>query len=235
VGLTWTNPAGPGLLNDTVEEGASCDDYSSSQSLGSPGTSFTQTGLASATSFCFSASAWNVSGQSPLSSPVTATTLPYAPSDLTVLSYNATTVSLVWKSPTGTILNDTVLWSSTSCAAFSEASSVGGSQTSYSVGGLKAGVSYCFSVEAWSAGGSSVLSSPVTQKTRGSNPATAPQHFVWPPVFGWPNFNVLNWLGLAVIATGLIVLVFYKRVRAGPIIGPVLVGAGVVLCFILTI
>jgi uncharacterized protein (DUF2237 family) len=162
--LGWTNP--PGLvLNNTVYSGTSCATYPTNRSLGSAGTSYTWTGLAPATSYCFAVSSWNATGQSPLSPGVLGTTLPMPAVGLTVSTYNETSISLAWSNPNGTIVNDTVFWNVNGCGTYSHAASAGTGSTAYTVSGLTPGVAYCFAVAAWSAGGSSALSSSVRQFT----------------------------------------------------------------------
>ncbi len=229
--LAWTNPGGGGLLNDSVYQGASCGNYPIIRSVGIAGTSYTETGLAPATSYCFAVSAWNSTGQSPLSSTVMATTLPAPPSDLAVSAYNFTSISLSWSNPNGTLVNDTVFWTSGSCGTYSDAASLGYSGTSYTIAGLRPGIVYCVAVLAWSAGGPSVLSLTVTQKTRATVQPVSPWRAVWPPVFGVPSLGPFFWIGLGLLVVGAVVLVRYRRM----ITGPALIGAGVVLLFLIAV
>ena len=231
VALTWTNPVGDGLLNDTVYQGTSCGEYTIRNSLGISGSAYTATGLASATAYCFAVSAWNSTGESPLSSTVIDTTLPTAPSDLKVSAYNFTSISLTWSNPNGTLVNDTVYWTSGSCGSYSDAASLGGAGTTYTIAGLKAGAVYCIAVVAWSAAGPSVLSLAISQKTRTATEPVSPWRIVWPPVFGLPDLGPFNWVGLAFVALGSIFLAGYRRRT----IGPVLIGAGAILLFLIAL
>ena len=231
VTLTWSNPPGGGLVNNTIYEGPVCGSYPSSRSLGSAGTSYTYTGLASATSYCFAVSSWNATGQSPLSSGVYATTLPAAPSDLAVYAVTSTSISIGWSNPAGTVVNVTVFWTGPSCINYQEAATTGGAGTSFTLTGLSAGTAYCVAVEAWSTGGPSGLSQVISQRTLPLKGTATPLGPVWPPVFGWPNLNPLNWIGIAALVGGGASLLRYKRL----VVAPALLGAGLVLLFLVAL
>jgi hypothetical protein len=230
VELTWSNPKA-GLLNDTVYEGSTCGKYLSNHSLGSVGTTYTEAGLASATSYCFAVSSWNATGQSPLSSGVYATTLPTAPTGLTVFSVTSSSISLGWTNPTGALVNVTVFWTDAACGDYRDAATLGGPGNFYTITGLKAGATYCIAIKAWSAGGPSLLSPTVSQMTLAQKNSTVPVYSGWPPVFGWPNLNPYNWVGLAALAAGTFILLRYKRV----IPGSAFLGAGLLLLFLIAI
>lgn len=173
IALTWTNPPGSGLLNDTLYRGTTCGTWTNISSLG-VATSVTVTGLAMNTTYCFSVSAWNSTGESPPSSSASATTLkaPAAPSGLTIGTVTASSISLTWTNPAGgSLVNDTLYWGH-ACSGLTNASSLGVA-TSAKVTGLNPQTSYCFAVTAWNSTGQSPKSSNATATTLG--PPGAPR------------------------------------------------------------
>ena len=167
IALTWSNPGGT-LVNDTVYQwtGSSCSGTVTSTSLGTAGTSSTQTGLASATTFAFQVGAWSSGGQSALTACQTGTTLPTNATMLVVSSVAATTISLAWSNPSGTIVNDTVYrWAGSSCSGTVTATSLGTSGTSNTQTGLAGASAFSFEVQAWSSGGGSTVSNCATGTT----------------------------------------------------------------------
>jgi hypothetical protein len=166
-----------------------------------------------------------------LSSGVYSTTLPTAPTNLTVFAVTASNISFGWSNPTGALVNVTVFWTDGACGDYREAASLEGIGTFYTITGLKVGTSYCIAVEAWSAGGPSLLSPTVRQTTLAQKNSTVPVTSGWPPVFGWPNLNPYNWVGLAALAVGTFILLRYKRV----VPGSAFIGAGVILLFLISI
>lgn len=167
ISLTWSNPSGT-LVNDTVYRwtGAACSGTSTATSLGSAGTSNTQSGLASATQFSFETAAWSAGGTSAVSSCVSGTDLPTAPTALTVGVVTTTTVPLTWANPSGSLVNDTVYrWTGAACSGTSTATSLAGVGTANTQSGLASAAQFSFEVAAWSSGGTSAVSSCVSGTT----------------------------------------------------------------------
>lgn len=165
--LTWSNPTGT-LVNDTVYRwaGAACSGTVTATSLGSASTSNTQSGLASATQFAFEVAAWSSGGTSAVTSCVSGTTLPTAPTGLTVGTVTTVTIPLTWTNPSGTLVNDTVYrWAGSSCSGSATATSLGSAGTSNTQSGLATASTFSFEIQAWSAGGKSVVTSCVTGTT----------------------------------------------------------------------
>lgn len=146
---TWTNPSGT-LANLTVYVGTTCAAAARIQS-NSAGvvTHYGVTGLSGATAYCVGIQAFSSSGAGGIVYG-NETTLPGTPTSLAAPTIGTTSVGLTWTNPSGTLANLTVLYG-TSCTGQTQLSA--GVVTSYSVTGLTAGVSYCFGVSAWSAGG----------------------------------------------------------------------------------
>ena len=150
-------------------------------------TSFTDTGLASNTSFSYSVrardTAGNVSAASATISVSTqgaaaCTAVPSVPTGLASSSQTNSSVSLTWNASTAA--NCTV-----SYRVF-----LGGTQnttsttTSATVGGLAASTSFTFTVAAVSSAGASALSAPITVRTAANPPPTT--HFI---TGYWQDFN----------------------------------------------
>jgi len=165
VSLAWTEPSGT-VLNDSVYAGTSCGAWNIGVgSTGGAAVSYTVSGLTAGASYCFAVTAWNATGQSAPSLPVTLITahVPSAPIGIVVGAITSTTVQLSWTNPTGTLTGDTVFEAASSFDAACPSS--GGYQTSYriaaatgyTVTGLVSGNFYCFAVAAWNATGMSAL------------------------------------------------------------------------------
>ncbi len=165
VALTWANPPGGGLVNDTVEValGAACGPPTARDSVGVV-TEYTVAGLADRTEYAFDVIAWNSSGPSNASTcavattggPAPSATVPGAPTDVVARNVTPTTVALEWVNPGGGgLLRDTVYWvAGATCPATMRERSVGVA-TNWTLTGLKPGKRYAFAVTAWNATGQS--------------------------------------------------------------------------------
>ncbi|HET8661343.1 MAG TPA: fibronectin type III domain-containing protein [Micromonosporaceae bacterium] len=124
------------------------------------GTSTTITGLASSTTYSFTVSASNSSGESAQSAPVSATTgsgqVPPAPTGLSVTGVTCSSVSLSWNASSGAtsyrVYRGTTLATTVTT-------------TSATVGGLNPSTSYSFQVSAVSSAGESAKSGAVSATT----------------------------------------------------------------------
>ncbi len=129
------------------------------------GTTATISGLAASTTYTFTVTAFDSTDTSPASSPVSATTLgsstgttlPAAPTGLSVIGVTPSTVSLSWNPPAGTVIGYTITANSLPVA-----STVG---TSITISGLTASTFYAFTVTAYNSAGASPASSPVSTTT----------------------------------------------------------------------
>ncbi len=179
ISLAWVNPTIAGLVNDTVWYGTSCSSLTpvSTQGLVS---SYTLSGLLPDTTYCIAVQVWNATGGSPLSSTISASTLPTvppAPTDLQATGETATSISLAWTNPTtGGLLNDTV-WYGTSCSSLTPVSTDGVASTA-TLSGLLPDTTYCIAVQAWNATGGSPLSSTIEVSTL---PTSMPGEVPSPP------------------------------------------------------
>jgi Fibronectin type III domain len=161
--LSWTDPSGGGETNGTVYAGPLGCAYNAWYSVGSSTPSFVATGFPSATSECLGVSEWNGTGDSPISVSVTGTTLPLAPTGVTIGTVTDSSIEVSWGASSGTILNYT-LQEASSCSA-SVWIPFGTSGTSDVITGLPADSYYCYQVIAWSAGGQSAASAQVSTTT----------------------------------------------------------------------
>ena len=212
ISLTWSNPSGT-IINDTIYRwtGTSCSGTSTATSIGTSGTSDTQSGLASATAYSFEVAAWSSSGTSATTSCVTGYTLPASPTALIVSSVTTTTITLGWTNPSGAVVNDTVYrWVGGSCSGTVHATSLGSAGTSNTQTGLSAATEYSFEVQAWSSGGSGVVSSCVqgwtipTAPTGVSvgTPTTTSLTVLWTNSAGTlVNITVYYWVGASCSGT----------------------------------
>lgn len=167
IALSWSNSAGT-LLNSTIYRwtGSSCSGTVTATSLGSAGTSNTQSGLAGATTFAFEVVSWSGGGSSAVSSCVTGSTLPGGPTSLTVATVTVSTIGWTWVNPSGTLTNSSVYrWLGASCSGTVTTTSIGSPATSNTQTGLAGATQYSVEVAAWSSGGSSAVSSCVQGTT----------------------------------------------------------------------
>jgi hypothetical protein len=153
VSLSWTNPGGGGLRNDTIYEGSPGCSYSERISLGGAADAGVAPVPNGATTYCFAVQAWNVSGGSPLSAPVTATSLPDPPSKPVVTGSTRTSLQLSWSNPSGSLTDSYLFWQNTSTCESPVEVNLGSVASSYTLDGLTSGITYCFLAAASSAGG----------------------------------------------------------------------------------
>ena len=129
----------------------------------SNGTSFTDTGLVSSTTYWYKVKATNASSSSELSSPVSGTTLsvtggtpPATPTGLNVTSTTSISVSLWWNASNG----------ATTYQLYRNGSQVySNSSTNYTDTGLASSTTYQYTVQATNSYGSSAPSSPPVSAT----------------------------------------------------------------------
>ena len=188
--FTWVNPSPVtgSLTNATAYWGTSCGVATTGPngawgtwtkanvvSLDAEPTSHTFTGLAAATSYCFSITMWTQGGQGTQATALTETTpaaISAAPTSLTYASAASTSVTMTWTQATGgIILSNTLYWTSTAgCGSGNTAVPSGGPTTSQTVSGLTSATTYYWSVTATDSGGESAHSSCVTGATFGATP-----------------------------------------------------------------
>ena len=162
--LTWTNPGGGGLLNATVFRwiGTGCRSSENVTSLGSPNETYSVSGLVAGTMYCFEVQAWNATGGSLRSAPLTVftPTIPGSPTGLIVSQVGTTSLRLGWTDPPGGGLVNLTIWLGIGNCAFTDSTSVGSGATEWSFVHLAPATEYCFAVQAWNLTGASALSAP---------------------------------------------------------------------------
>jgi fibronectin type 3 domain-containing protein len=171
VTLNWTASSGASSYNiyrSTTSGGEGSTPYKT----GVTGTSFTDTGLTNGTTYYYQVSAVNASGQSPLSSEVSATpqtSIPATPTGLTATAGNAQ-VSLTWSASSGATSYD-IYRSTTSGGEGTTPYKTGVMSTSFTDTGLTNGATYYYEVSAVNAAGQSAVSSEASA-TPQAPPAT---------------------------------------------------------------
>lgn len=174
--LTWTNPSGVTLVNNTVYRGTTCGTWTKFYSTGAAVTTYAVGKLANYTTYCYAISAWSSAGQSSLSGSASGTTLSGIPGTptLSFVSASRTTITVSWV-PTywpGTypLVNDTVYYFAGACGSTFTRISTGENTTSWQIGSLTAFTSYCIEVTVWSNGGQSHASNQLTEVSQSSTP-----------------------------------------------------------------
>jgi hypothetical protein len=165
IALSWTNPSGGGLLNDTVYWGSGGCSALSPISTGSVVTSWTVTSLSAATAYCFAVQVWNATGGSPWSGTANGTTLPEAPSGLLASAVSNRSITINWTNPSGAVSDDFVFWERGSTCTDPNRVDLHAVSSSYTRAGLAPAALYCFFVQAVSAGGASANSSFLNDTT----------------------------------------------------------------------
>lgn len=208
VSLSWTNPTGGGLVNDTVyyKLGASCAGTLSAASTAGAATTYTVTGLAIGTQYSFDVRAWNATGQGAASTCVTQATLPLPGpvNALTAANVTAVALNLTWVNPTGGgLVNDTVYrWVGAACVGTANATSTAGVATAKRVTSLAPSTTYAFEVRAWNATGQGAAGTCVNVTT-----------LALPVVIGAATFPLFVLIGLVVFIWFLLVAWAYTRGR----------------------
>ncbi len=161
------------IVNNTVYYGAVCGTWAAKLSTGTPKTSYDLTGLSGSSTYCLAVGAWNAGGQGPLNytNATTSNGVPSAVSGLTLISASQHYISFLWTNPSGTLVNNTVNYTTTAaCAGGLTQVSTGGATASWTVGGLLAFTTYYVEVSAWSSGGQGASSSCVAMITQSATP-----------------------------------------------------------------
>ncbi len=174
--VRWQNPDLPGLVNDTVWYGPSCDDLTASRSTGGVATTFSLAGLAAGTSYCVAVQVANATVESARSWPLLATTadLPAEPTGVTVSPIGDGDATVNWTAApaAAAIVNDTVtLFAGPGCGSELLNESTGGPSAGALISGLAIGATYSVEVTAWNSTGASPPSACVSFTTPGLPPA----------------------------------------------------------------
>lgn len=210
VNLSWINPNGP-LTNITAYFGTSPSGPFARASEGVV-TTVGLVGLTPGTQYYFTVTAWNTSGESPMSIGVSATTArlpppPSAPLNLTATALDYADVLLAWTPPPGNLTNYTVAMGAESDAYGVYYDVPNGSSSTFVVAGLLPSTTYYFNLRAWSTAGAGNASAPANATTLsypGGGGGTGGGSSAG-------NSRSLVWLFLPLVAVaGVIVIAIYR-------------------------
>lgn len=249
VTLTWTNPTGVTVANDTVSYGtpvATPAPFCSSLKQVSAGSTsqFAVIGLQGNTKYCFAVAAWNAGGiESAFSTYLNVSTLSPYPGQAYALTESANTtssVTLTWlNSPpaSGGVVNVTVLYG-TSCgvagvAGWTNHVSVGNSTTYTISSGLNHHTAYCVSVLDWSNAGqgtdangifvyllNAVPGAPtITEQSASRSAITITWTYVPYATGGYPIVNNTVWYKLNTCGSGMTTISTVGNVTSWQITG----------------
>jgi fibronectin type 3 domain-containing protein len=208
IALSWT--ASTGATSYSVLRATTANGTYTTVATGLTGTSYTDTGLTSGTTYYYAVTATNGSGSSANSTQVSAITTPASPGNVTATAGNGQ-VALNWSASTGASGYSVLRATSPNGTYTTVASGVTG--TSYTDTGLSNGTTYYYAVVATNGSGSSANSSQVNALTAPAAPtglaATADNaqvSLLWNASTGAATYNVLrsttSGSGYASVATG---------------------------------
>ena len=165
IDLAWGNPAGESLVDSTVYlyNGAGCGGSATSYDIGTVATSYPATSLTLGTTYSFTVTASNATGEGPPSNCATASTLNVAtaPSNLAAFPETSTSLGVTWTNPAGETLVDNFVWLySAGCAALLNHFDQGVVTTHATLGTLTADTGYCVTVSAVNGTGESLPTTP---------------------------------------------------------------------------
>lgn len=157
-------------------------------------TSYTNTGLSSATTYYYRVQAINSGGSSPWSNIASATTLsspPAAPSNLTATASGTSTINLSWNDNSSDETSFNLERSLNSSTGFVTIATLSMNTTSYSNTGLNSSTTYYYRIQAVNATGASTWSNIANATTAAAGPPAAPSNLV--ATASGCNTIVLNW------------------------------------------
>ena len=128
INLSWTNPWETLTANTVYEYSSGCSTLLDTYII-AVATTYTATGLKSATTYCFTVSASMSGGAGPQSASASATTFnakPSAPTGLTATAASDSAIVLTWTNPSGTLTNNKVyIYSDSDCQSLIGSGSIG--------------------------------------------------------------------------------------------------------------
>ena len=171
VDLSWADNAGneDGFKIERCA-GSGCTNFAQIAQVGAGVLTYSNTGLASSTTYSYRVRAYNSGGDSSYSNTGTATTpaavpaAPAAPTNLTASTVSATRIDLKW---TDTANNESgfKIERSLDGSTFAEIATAGGNVTTYSSTGLTCNTFYYYRVRAYNTTGNSAYSNTAKKKT----------------------------------------------------------------------
>jgi hypothetical protein len=186
INLSWadnsSNESSFVVARSTTSGGA----YTDIATLGANVTSYSNTGLAAATTYYYVVRASNAGGTSVNSAQASATTLtaaPAAPSSLTATTISTSQINLSWVDNASNETSFILARGTTSGGPYTDIATLGANVTSYSNTGLAASTTYYYVVRASNAGGTSANSAQAMGTTSSPTPP-APSALVATAVSG---------------------------------------------------
>jgi carboxypeptidase T len=162
INLSWTDNSSDetGFLIEGCT-GANCTNFAQIATVGANVTSYSNTGLAAATTYTYRVRATNLGGDSSPSNVASASTqaaatVPAAPTSLTAAAVSRSQINLAW---TDNATNETGYYvercKGATCTNFSRIAALGANATSYQNTGVSRNTTYRYRVQAYNATGSS--------------------------------------------------------------------------------
>ena len=180
IGLTWTDNSSNETGFEVYRSLSTNTNYTLISTTPPDATSFTNGGLAPATTYYYRIRAVNAVGSSANSNEVAQTTLsgiPIQPSALVVQSFTATQINLGWSDNSTNETGFEVYISPLNNTSYTLVATTLANVTSFSNVGLMEGTTYYFRIRATNSLGASAYSNEVNQKTI-LNPPLAPSNLV---------------------------------------------------------
>lgn len=178
VSLSWTNPSGSGVLNDTVyvAAGSTCTGALQGYSTNRVATTYTVGSLTASSQYSFEVRAWNTVGQGAASSCLTVATpsgdvAPGPPTGLSAMAVTNDEVALSWTNPArGTFGNISVDYGVISTSLIHHIS-IGGTSDTGTIKSLSPATTYYFEVVAWNGTTPSPPSNEINATTNYPSPS----------------------------------------------------------------
>lgn len=200
INVSWANFSGESSFNLQWKVRSSEDclagDWSAPVVMGQNSTSYSHSGLAAGTFYCYRIAAANVTGSSPYSPALSQTTLAVAPVLGDLSGVMIAEVSLAWNNVTGNS-GYKIERKTTAIGGWGTIHTTAADVTSYTDTGLTAGTLYYYRVSTNNAAGSSAASNEQSATTTPVAPVVAAIAFSddridlsWPVVLGATNYKI---------------------------------------------
>jgi hypothetical protein len=174
INLTWTDNATTPNNESGFKiercQGSGCTNFAQIATVGENATSYSNSGLASSTTYRYRVVAYNTGGDSAYSNEASATTAagpsaPAAPSGLTATALSRSVIELVWKDNSSNESGFKIERKTGSAGSWSQIKKVGSNVTSYKDRNRSANTTYYYRVRAYNSIGDSPYSAEATATT----------------------------------------------------------------------